>query len=193
MGNPGLGTHAGEDRLNLRRSAGSAAEGGLAPQSEVSPFGCVQAVDSPAITSAVAQPVAVPQDSGQEWAQHPLCDPSRATPNERMCCSPIIADRQKHRISETHPDADAASLVGPGTGADQRLCWSAVVWSPPPESNRRHHPYHESRQWRCAAQGLRSSAKTVRSTCMGSVIEPGQLIDDHGLAVLEDFRGSRRT
>jgi hypothetical protein len=35
----------GRGQANLRRSAGSAAEGGLAPQSEVSPFGCVQAVD----------------------------------------------------------------------------------------------------------------------------------------------------
>ena len=25
---------------------------------------------------------------------------------------------------------------------DQRLCWAERMWSPPPESNRRPHPYH---------------------------------------------------
>jgi hypothetical protein len=27
-------------------------------------------------------------------------------------------------------------------GHEQRLRWSERVWSPPPESNRRPHPYH---------------------------------------------------
>jgi hypothetical protein len=33
------------------------------------------------------------------------------------------------------------SLI-PRYGQDQRLRWSGPVWSPPPESNRRPHPYH---------------------------------------------------
>jgi hypothetical protein len=91
------------------------------------------------------------------------------------------------RAARRIPDPDAASPAGSRTGADQRLCWSAVVWSPPPESNRRHHPYHESRQERCATQGIRSSANTVNATCMGSVTQPSQLFDHDKLAVLEDL------
>ena len=33
---------------------------------------------------------------------------------------------------------------------DQRFHWSALVWSPPPESNRRPHPYHGTTRNRCA-------------------------------------------
>ena len=32
----------------------------------------------------------------------------------------------------------------PNNGTGQRFRWSVWVWSPPPESNRRHHPYHGS-------------------------------------------------
>jgi hypothetical protein len=39
---------------------------------------------------------------------------------------------------------------------DQRFRWSAPIWSPPPESNRRPHPYH-----RCAAGSRRRAAPHV--------------------------------
>jgi hypothetical protein len=47
--------------------------------------------------------------------------------------------------------------------ADQPLRWSSAWWSPPPESNRRPHPYHEPCTHRCAAQRLPRSLATVEA------------------------------
>jgi hypothetical protein len=49
-----------------------------------------------------------------------------------------------------------AGLNQEGKDAGQPFRWSAWVWSPPPESNRRPHPYHESRAHRCADQRFRT-------------------------------------
>jgi hypothetical protein len=48
------------------------------------------------------------------------------------CACPTHPERHddQHRLVQPAPDRDA----------DQRLRWSAPVWSPPPESNRRPHP-----------------------------------------------------
>jgi hypothetical protein len=50
----------------------------------------------------------------------------------------------------------------------QRLRWSGPVWSPPPESNRRPHPYHGTTGNRCADRHLRRSPPTVRVKVIGS-------------------------
>jgi hypothetical protein len=52
-----------------------------------------------------------------------------------------------------------------------RLRWSALVWSPPPESNRRPHPYHGSAAKRRANRRLRSSRRTVGGEGMCSVAD----------------------
>jgi hypothetical protein len=44
----------------------------------------------------------------------------------------------------------------PERRTDQRLRWSGPMWSPPPESNRRPHPYH-----RCAGGSRRRAAPHV--------------------------------
>src|SRR5215211_4160322 len=42
------------------------------------------------------------------------------------------------------PDHLTTARTNPGREDDQRLRWSSSWWSPPPESNRRPHPYHGS-------------------------------------------------
>jgi hypothetical protein len=62
-------------------------------------------------------------------------------------------------------------LKDPKRGTDQRLRWSAWVWSPPPESNRRPHPYHESAAKRRAKPRRRRSFGTVGAAVMCSVAD----------------------
>ena len=57
------------------------------------------------------------------------------------------------------------------TTTHRRLHWSEPMWSPPPESNRRPHPYHGSAAKRCASQCLRSSRRTVGGQGMCSVAD----------------------
>jgi hypothetical protein len=52
---------------------------------------------------------------------------------------------------------------------DQRLRWSSAWWSPPPESNRRPHPYHGSGPHRRANSPSRRSRDSARGEVMGSV------------------------
>jgi hypothetical protein len=47
-----------------------------------------------------------------------------------------------------------------------------LVWSPPPESNRRPHPYHGSAAKRRAKRRPRRSQRTVDAVVMGSVVAP---------------------
>jgi hypothetical protein len=62
-------------------------------------------------------------------------------------------------------------LQGLRTAAHQRFRWSEPILSPPPESNRRPHPYHGSVAKRCASQCLRSSRRTVGGEGMCSVAD----------------------
>jgi hypothetical protein len=67
-----------------------------------------------------------------------------------------------------------------GAATHQRFRWSAWVWSPPPESNRRPHPYHGSCTHRCADQRFRRSPPTIApqvmcSTWIGSLWSPSAL------------------
>jgi hypothetical protein len=55
------------------------------------------------------------------------------------------------------------------TATHQRLRWSEPVWSPPPESNRRPHPYHGTTRNRCANRGFPRSRSTVGAKVMGSL------------------------
>jgi hypothetical protein len=54
-------------------------------------------------------------------------------------------------------------------GDRQRFRWSAFVWSPPPESNRRPHPYHGTTGNRCADHRLPGSRPTVGAKVIGSL------------------------
>ena len=60
-------------------------------------------------------------------------------------------------------------LQGIRTATYQRLRWSGPVWSPPPESNRRPHPYHGTTRNRCADRRLRRSRPTVGAKVNGSL------------------------
>jgi hypothetical protein len=42
----------------------------------------------------------------------------------------------------SHPSCNVLATRSQGTTGNQRFAWSAYIWSPPPESNRRPHPYH---------------------------------------------------
>jgi hypothetical protein len=63
------------------------------------------------------------------------------------------------------------------TATHQRFRWSEPVWSPPPESNRRPHPYHGSAAKRRANRCLRRSHCTVEAAGMCSLNGAGC---DHG-------------
>jgi len=63
--------------------------------------------------------------------------------------------------------------LGRETGRVDHPPWPAgSAWSPPPESNRRPHPYHGSAAERRASRRLRSSQRTVDAAVMGSVPAP---------------------
>jgi hypothetical protein len=53
-------------------------------------------------------------------------------------------------------------------GTDQRLRCSGPMWSPPPESNRRPHPYHGTTGNRCADARFCRSCRTVGAEVIGS-------------------------
>ena len=91
-------------------------------------------------------------------------------------------DRQRPETAGQPADVDTSIQTHPSTslaeqgkwiisryGSQQRLRWSAWVWSPPPESNRRPHPYHGSAAKRRANPRLRRSRDTVHAAVMGSV------------------------
>ena len=55
------------------------------------------------------------------------------------------------------------------TATYKRFRWSEPVWSPPPESNRRPHPYHGTTGNRCANRHIPSLRPTVRAKVIGSL------------------------
>jgi hypothetical protein len=66
----------------------------------------------------------------------------------------------------TGPDTKRTSAprpTGPEREDDQRLRWSSPWWSPPPESNRRPHPYHGTTRNRCADRRFPRSPVTVEA------------------------------
>ena|SRR5215212_9311233 len=68
------------------------------------------------------------------------------------------------RRCNTTSDVKTTSIAlptGPKRGTDQRFGWSAWVWSPPPESNRRPHPYRRTTRNRCAEPRSPRSRSTV--------------------------------
>jgi hypothetical protein len=77
-------------------------------------------------------------------------------------------DTEPQSSPRPHPDRD---VVGPNdleTTTELRLRWSEPVWSFPPESNRRPHPYHGTTRNRCADHHSPSSCPTVGAEVMGS-------------------------
>jgi hypothetical protein len=78
------------------------------------------------------------------------------------------------------PASQIASQQGMGSldgrclierNGDQRFRWSGPVWSPPPESNRRPHPYHGTTRNRCANRRFPRSRPTVGAKVIGSLSE----------------------
>jgi hypothetical protein len=92
--------------------------------------------------------------------------PSRSL-NEQSCCSTGCPHTDKPWTRHRACRYVCVSRNDPETTTKQRLRWSATLWSPPPESNRRHHPYHVSPAHRHAALHLPRSQRTVGGTVMG--------------------------
>jgi hypothetical protein len=83
----------------------------------------------------------------------------------------LLRGLSPHRQAWTltaHPNAYGVGLNDPETTTDQRLRWSVSVWSPPPEFNRRPHPYHGTTRNRCANRRSPRSRPTVRAEVIGS-------------------------
>jgi hypothetical protein len=111
---------------------------------------------------------------GQGCAQLPLCDQPRS--RQTGYSTTKGAAQQGYWRSD-----DALTLLIPfhygcgrlpqlRTTTHHRLRWSAYVWSPPPESNRRPHPYHGSAAKRRANPSYRRPQRTVSGVVMGSVV-----------------------
>ena len=99
-------------------------------------------------------------------------DPGRKRPSRRATELVRDIDRIAGRPTKSDriPTRDVLSVPvkRPGTGDAQRFRWSALVWSPPPESNRRPHPYHGTTRNRCANRRSSRSRPTVGVEVIGS-------------------------
>ena len=76
------------------------------------------------------------------------------------------------RPPNTTPKAKTTSVArstGPDCEVDKRFSWSACVWGPPPESNRRPHPYPGTTRNRCADRRFPRSCRTVGAEVIGSL------------------------
>jgi hypothetical protein len=78
-----------------------------------------------------------------------------------MQVSVLIPIFGRSRLFGHEPDHLTAAPNGPEHEDDQRLRWSSAWWSPPPESNRRPHPYHGTTGNRCAERRFPRSRPTV--------------------------------
>jgi hypothetical protein len=109
----------------------------------------------------------------QLCALYPPCGPREQGRADR--CTSKAAAQQACRHTDrlwtltAHPHAYVARPNHPKTTTDQRFRWSALVWSPPPESNRRPHPYHGTTRNRCADRRFPRSRPTVRVEVIGSL------------------------
>jgi hypothetical protein len=119
--------------------------------------------------TATAQTLAAKQGC----ALQPLCPlPLECSPGS--CGSERAAQRGDARsrlaLTLSHiPTAMCSLTTGAQTTTDQRFRWSGCVWSPPPESNRRPHPYHGTTRNRCAERRFPRSPSTVGAEVIGSL------------------------
>ena len=86
-----------------------------------------------------------------------------------MQVSALILTCGRSTLFGHEPDHLTAARTGPEREDDQRLRWSSAWWSPPPESNRRPHPYHGTTRNRCAKRRFPGSRPTVRVEVIGSL------------------------
>jgi hypothetical protein len=113
-----------------------------------------------------------PRKSGPSWQRAPQTSmdvetdlPRTRTVNQGSAHHPACGLQRSFTCQD-----DQASPVQPAPERedDQRLCWSSAWWSPPPESNRRPHPYHGTTRNRCADRHIRRSRPTVSTEVIGS-------------------------
>ena len=90
------------------------------------------------------------------------------TPRPKLLLSRAIRALTARKPFGSHSTTDAAGYKRLRTATHQHFRWSEPMWSPPPESNRRPHPYHESCAHRCADRRFRSSLATVDRQVMCS-------------------------
>jgi hypothetical protein len=93
---------------------------------------------------------------------------AQRTLNEQSPCSSRYCGTGQVSDSDNIRYPDAVDQNRHETTTHQRLRWSAWVWSPPPESNRRPHPYHGTTRNRCANRRFPRSRPTVRAEVIGS-------------------------
>ena len=110
----------------------------------------------------------------------PLCGP--LTKAEKDNGTDNNADQSSGQAPKGRPTKPIASQHGMGSldsrclterHGGQRFRCSGHMWSPPPESNRRPHPYHGTTRNRCANRHFPRSRPTVGAKVIGSL--PAQL------------------
>src|SRR4029453_5405688 len=70
--------------------------------------------------------------------------------------------------SDTRLTTSLPPPTGPEPQDHQLLCWSLACWSPPPESNRRPHPYHSC----CRAPVVSGQRSTGQEGARQSRLDP---------------------
>jgi len=120
---------------------------------------------------ATAAPLENGSDAGMcsstamPWTARPLTGLARQQIGwSKACEQSRLRSNRRSRPNPYMPGAE-----GQKSTVDRRFGWSDPMWSPPPESNRRPHPYHGSAAKRRAMPHLRRSTDTVDVTVMGSV------------------------
>jgi hypothetical protein len=98
-------------------------------------------------------------------AQHRVIPDSRRS---KLLLSRAISALTAHRPSASPFHYRCGRPQRLRTATHQHFGWSEAVWSPPPESNRRPHPYHGTTRNRCADRPFPRSRPTVRAKVIGS-------------------------
>jgi hypothetical protein len=104
--------------------------------------------------------------------RYAACDPN-GTDQEPDNDAGQSIDRTGGRPAQPGPiptwDVFSGRQLPHRTHDDRHFRWSAWVWSPPPESNRRPHPYHGTTRNRCADRRFPSWRPTVGAKVIGSL------------------------
>ena len=132
------------------------------------------------------------------WRPGMCSSPSVPTePSRLLAATPHVGRLSSRRCALDPCSASRHGMCSPPSRSGsvrqdaQRFRWSSTRWSPPPESNRRPHPYHGTTGNRCADWRSPRSRSTVRVKVIGSA--PTQLWGHSRQQSSEQYGSSRQS